>query len=282
MGYLHDILSADSNAEGGSVLKNWPPPQSPWMAHAMLELAQIEYPGLDPRPYLTQLNEISSHLGDRLRNFNDGREFVEKAAEYLFGELGFRGNETNFYDPDNSCLNQVLDRKVGIPITLSLVYVLVASRLKMPVYGVALPRRFVVRYDDGNYSTYIDPYGGGQRVSIGECLRMAGLETADLSIFIPATPKRILMRMLENLQGCYLRRNDFERAIQVLNWLLIGDPDQPQRYKLRGVIHLELHHWSAARRDLEQYLHLAPENSPDKPELREQLAEIHAQLGRIN
>ena len=264
------------------MLKNWPPPQSPWMAHAMLELAKIEHPGLDPQPYLTQLNEISSHLGDRLRNFNDGREFVEKAADYLFGELGFRGNENDFYDPNNSCLNQVLDRKVGIPITLSLVYVLVASRLKMPVYGIALPRRFVVRYDDGNYSTYIDPYGGGQRVSIGDCLRMAGLETADLSIFIPATPKRILMRMLENLQGCYLRRNDFERAIRVLDWLLIGDPVQAQRYKLRGVIHLELRHWSAARRDLEQYLQLTPEDSPDRPELRAQLAEIHAQLGRIN
>lgn len=282
MSYLHDILSADTGTEGGSVLKNWPPPQSPWMAHAMLELAKIEHPGLDPQPYLTQLNEISSHLGDRLRNFNDGREFVEKAADYLFGELGFRGNENDFYDPNNSCLNQVLDRKVGIPITLSLVYVLVASRLKMPVYGIALPRRFVVRYDDGNYSTYIDPYGGGQRVSIGDCLRMAGLETADLSIFIPATPKRILMRMLENLQGCYLRRNDFERAIRVLDWLLIGDPVQAQRYKLRGVIHLELRHWSAARRDLEQYLQLTPEDSPDRPELRAQLAEIHAQLGRIN
>lgn len=275
LGHLNDILTqtpdpaADAQESGR------------WLAHATLEIARIQYPELDPAPYLAELNTLASHLGDRLRNFNDGREFVEKAAEYLFDELGFAGNDGDFYDPRNSCLNQVLERRVGIPITLSLLYMEVARRLKMPVYGVALPRRFVVRYDDGNYSTYIDPYGGGNPITISDCWKMAGIEVGDLRLLAPADPKQILMRMLENLQGAYLRRNEFPQAIQVMDWLILGDPDEPQRYKLRGAIHLELGQLRMARRDLNAYLKRVP-TSKDNQAIRDQLAQIHQQLGQLN
>src|SRR3984893_18821485 len=83
---------------------------------AALELATIQFPDLDPEPYLLQLNDLASQLGDRLRNFNDGRDFVETAQRYLFGELGFHGNEDDFFDPRNSCLNQVIERRTGIAI----------------------------------------------------------------------------------------------------------------------------------------------------------------------
>ena len=88
-------------------------------------------------------------MGDRLRNFNDGRDFVETAQRFLFGELGFHGNEEDFFDPRNSCLNQVLERRVGIPITLSVMYMEIARRLAMPVFGISLPRHFVIQFDDG-------------------------------------------------------------------------------------------------------------------------------------
>src|SRR6202140_5403561 len=111
-----------------------------------VERARLQFPDLAPEPYLHQLNDLASQLGDRLRNFNDGRDFVETAQRYLFGELGFHGNEDDFFDPRNSCLDQVLERRVGIPITLSVMYMEVARRLAMPVFGISLPRHFVIQF----------------------------------------------------------------------------------------------------------------------------------------
>jgi len=112
------------------------------MDRAALDLASIHFPNLQPEPFLDQLNDLAASLGDRLRNFNDGRDFVEKASSYLFGELGFHGNETDFFDPLNSCLNQVLERRTGIPITLAVMYMEIARRLHMPVFGIGLPRHY--------------------------------------------------------------------------------------------------------------------------------------------
>ena len=128
------------------------------MDRAALDLASIHFPNLEPEPFLDRLNDLASSLGDRLRNFNDGRDFVEKASSYLFGELGFHGNETDFFDPLNSCLNQVLERRTGIPITLAVMYMEIARRLHMPVFGIGLPRHFVLEFNDGNFATYIDPF----------------------------------------------------------------------------------------------------------------------------
>ena len=152
---------------------------------AALDIASIHFPALEPQPFLDQLNDIASRLGDRLRNFNDGREFVEKAQQFLFGELGFHGNEEDFFDPLNSCLNQVLERRTGIPITLSVLYMEIARRLQMPVFGIGLPRHFVIQFDDGNYSTYIDPYGG-RLITPAECFRA---RRSQASRPVPAAPR---------------------------------------------------------------------------------------------
>ena len=184
--------------------------------HAALELAAIDTPGLEPEPWLDRLNELASQLGDRLRNFNDGRDFVETAQRYLFGELGFHGNEDDFFDPRNSCLDQVLERRVGIPITLSVMYMEIARRLAMPVFGISLPRHFVIQFDDGNYSTYIDPFNGGRPITAQECFALAGAKVADPALLRRASKKEIAIRMLQNLRGVYLRRNDWARAVDTL------------------------------------------------------------------
>jgi len=247
---------------------------------AALDLARIQVPGLDHQPVLEQINEMAANLGDRLRNFNDGRDFVEQAQAYLFGELGFHANQEHFFDPANSCLNLVLERRTGIPITLSLVYMEVARRLHMPVFGISLPNRFVVQFDDGRYAAYIDPFGGGRVVSAAECFRLAGAP-ADPALLSRATPKQILMRMLQNLHRAYLAARDYERAIQTLNFLLEGAPGIPLWYKLRGVLLLEMKHFSAARRDLERYLELQPE-APDQETIREQLRSLRQWSARNN
>ena len=249
--------------------------------YAALELATIDTPDLEPQPWLDRLNELASQLGDRLRNFNDGRDFVETAQRFLFGELGFHGNEEDFFDPRNSCLNQVLERRVGIPITLSIMYMEVARRLAMPVFGISLPRHFVIQFDDGNYSTYIDPYHGGRAISAQECFVLARAKVADPVLLRRASKKEIAIRMLQNLRGVYMRRRDWAKAVHTLDLLLIGAPELPGWYKQRGLLQLELKRFQAARRDLERYLTLEPQ-APDREEIRQQLQNIHTWLGKVN
>lgn len=259
----------------------------PRLDRAALELATIQFPDLQFEPCLDRLNEIASHLGDRLRNFNDGREFVEKAQRYLFEELGFRGNEENYFDPLNSCLNQVLERRTGIPVTLSVLYMEIARRLAMPVYGISMPRHFVIEFDDGNYSTYIDPYHGGRTITARECFMLAGVTAAGPSLLRRASPKQIVVRMLQNLQRIYLERSDWPRAVETLGLLMLASSTEPDpadmaaRYKLRGLLLLELKRHHAARADLETYLRLKPE-AADRPEILKQLETIHRWLARIN
>ena len=200
---------------------------------AVLEMATIQFPELAIQPSLDRLNEIAAGLGDRLRNFNDGREFVEKARAYLFEEMGFRGNEADFFDPLNSCLNQVLERRTGIPVSLSVLYMEVARRLAMPVFGIGLPRHFIIQFDDGNYAAYIDPYHGGHAVSHREILLLAGgadPESGVVPAMLPSmlrrvTKKEIVLRMLRNLQRDYISRRDWPRALETMNLLILGGND---------------------------------------------------------
>jgi regulator of sirC expression with transglutaminase-like and TPR domain len=247
---------------------------------AALDIACIQCPGTDPQPTLDQLNEIAARLGDRLRNFNDGREFVETAQSYLFEELGFRGNEENFSDPLNSCLDQVLQRRTGIPISLAVFYMEVARRLQMPVFGIGLPRHFVVQFDDGRFSTFIDPYGGKQ-LTPNECFQLAGARLADPSLLTRVTNKQIVIRMLNNLLISYAGSRDFPRAIQTLDLMLKGAPGQADWYRHRGMLLIEDQRYSDARRDLERYLALEP-LSEERDEVLRQMEKIQLKLARLN
>jgi regulator of sirC expression with transglutaminase-like and TPR domain len=248
---------------------------------AALDLARIQFPDLEHQPVLDQMNEIAANLGDRLRNFNDGRDFVEKAQSYLFGELGFRANETDFFDPRNSCLNQVLERRTGIPITLSLLYMEVARRLQMPVFGIGLPNRFIVQFDDGRFAAFIDPFGGGRQVSPSECFAMAGATVADPMLLARASKKQILMRMLQNLHRAYVQVHDYDRAILALNFLLDGAPGTAAWHKMRGALALELKRYASARADFETYLELQPQ-AQDRDTVLKQLQSIHRRVVRNN
>src|SRR5580658_646445 len=114
---------------------------------AALEIARIEYPDLNAGLCITQLDHYALAVADRARDLSDGRSFIEAANEYLFVEIGFRGNDEDYYNPENCCLNRVLETKRGIPITLSVIYMEIARRLSKPVSGVGLPGHFIVRYD---------------------------------------------------------------------------------------------------------------------------------------
>ncbi len=252
---------------------------------AALEIATIQFPDLEIEPSLAHLNELASQLGDRIRNFNDGRDFVEAAQRYLFNELGFHGNEDDYFDPLNSCLNQVLERRTGIPVTLSVMYMEIARRLAMPVFGIGLPRHFVIQFDDGNYATYIDPYHGGRTITPRECFMLAGAKVADPTLLRRVSKKDIIRRMIQNLQSGYLKRNDWPRAAKTLDLLVLAAPNASHEMaaalKLRGLLFVELKRFQDARRDFEKYLQIEPQ-AADRAEIEKQILAIHRWLGRVN
>jgi regulator of sirC expression with transglutaminase-like and TPR domain len=262
-----------------------PEEQAVRLDRAALELASIQFPDLEIDPTLDRLNELASHLGDRLRNFNDGRDFVETAQRYLFQELGFHGNEEDYFDPLNSCLNQVLERRTGIPVTLSVMYMEIARRLAMPVFGIGLPRHFVIQYDDGNYAAYIDPFHGGRTITPRECFMLAGARVADPLLLRRVSNRDIVRRMLQNLHSGYLKRNDWTRAVQTLDLLVLAAPEASHELaaalKLRGLLLVELKRFQDARSDFEKYLTLEP-NAADRAEVEKQILAIHRWLGRVN
>lgn len=252
---------------------------------AALEMAALVRPGLEPAPYLQALDRIASELDTRAGS-TAGPGFVRIANQYLFQELGFRGNQAAYYDPANSCLDVVLDRRIGIPISLSVVYIEVARRLAKPVWGIGLPGHFVVQYSDLGYSTYIDPFHGGKLLTQDDCAKLArettGVDLAgEPSALAPVGTRYILVRMLNNLRSAYFRVKEYRKAAAVMDLLVDEFPDNADYAKARGVARLHLREFVAAKRDLEQYLKLSP-NAEDKAEITRQLEAIHRWLGRLN
>lgn len=131
---------------------------------AALTLATIEFPCLEMENCLSTLDAFAREIGARAKD-GHGRHYVDAVNHFLFQELGIRGNEDDYYDPHNSCLNEVISRRVGIPITLSVLYMEISRRLARPVFGIGLPGHFIVQYNDGQYSTFIDPFNGGELLS---------------------------------------------------------------------------------------------------------------------
>lgn len=251
---------------------------------ASLEIASLEMPQLDPEPFLAILDRIASELAARLSGSIDGRDFIRVANDYLFRELGFRGNEIDYNDPRNSCLNFVLDRRVGIPITLSVVYMEVARRLQRPVTGIGLPGHFIIQYNDGAFATYIDPFHAGKLLSTEECLQLARDHTGvepDATVLAPVGTRYILVRILNNLRAAYFRSRQFEKLIAIADLLLEAFPRNPEYYKARGFANLKLRQFRSAQRDLELYLTYAVD-AQDRTEIAEQLSAIHRWLGRLN
>src|SRR5579885_834647 len=177
---------------------------------AALELARVEFPQLDPKASLIRLDNLAAEIQSKLTTNASGLDFIRATNQLLFEILDFRGDEQNYYDPRNSCLNSVLTRRLGIPITLSVLYIEIARRLSRPVYGVGLPGHFIVAYEDRNSRYWIDPFHGGRILSFADCCALAK-ETAGVNlqtnpaVLAPVNKRQILVRMLSNLKAIYLR-----------------------------------------------------------------------------
>ena len=248
------------------------------LAQTALVIARIEYPRLDPNPYLTRLDRMGDAarraIEHHIATTGDTSTLgcVNGLNAYLFGEQGFVGNEEKFEDPRNSCLNEVIERRTGIPITLSLVYMEVAQRAGLHVDGVNFPGHFLVRCPqtgrESGVGLIIDPFNGGALLSEQDCRvllqRHVGSEVPfDKALLMPATRTQILLRMLLNLKRIYVHMRSFPQARVVTELLLALSPSALSELRDRGLLAYHLNDLTGALRDLQAYLKLSSMSEMD-------------------
>jgi regulator of sirC expression with transglutaminase-like and TPR domain len=245
------------------------------LAEASLLIACEEYPELDVPGYLAQLDVMAAALRPRVDPSEAPEAAVRALNQYLFEEQGFRGNVEEYYDPRNSYLNQVLDRRCGIPITLSTVYMEVARRAGIAIDGVGLPGHFIVRVARSGPPMLVDPFHGGALLSEEDCQRRldriyGGRVKMEARMLAACSRKEILRRMLRNLKAIYLKEHDFTKALGIVELLLRVPPASAEDLRDRGIVHAGLDCYGLAVEDFEAYM----ARSPEAPEAAEILAKI--------
>ena len=237
----------------------------PDLGRATLLVARLEYPHLDPAPYLKRLDrmghEVRRRLAERPGTLSD--QFATLST-YLYEDQGFRGTRVHYEDPRNSCLNQVLDRRCGIPVTLAIVFLEVAKRAGVPAAGVGFPGHFLVRgrpepTAPARLPLVIDPFDRGRPLSESDCrelLRRSSTDEAefDLGLLAPSNPRQILLRVLGNLKRMYVQLRSFPQARNVTELLLALNPSGVSDLRDRGLLAYHMQDFSGALRDLEAYL----------------------------
>jgi regulator of sirC expression with transglutaminase-like and TPR domain len=255
------------------------------LAHASLLIAKEEYPELDVVGYLARLDALAATLRARLEDLR-AAALVSALNHLLFVEHTFRGNSDDYYDPRNSYLNEVLDRRVGIPITLSALYMEVGRRAGLDVQGVGLPGHFIVRVSDGSGALLVDPFHQGRVLTESDCQKRldriyAGKVTLEPDLLASCTHKAILARTLRNLKTIYVKAEDYPRALKIVELLQLLCPELPEEIRDRGLIHAALDCYALAAQDLEAYVARVPE-SPETLALRQKIEEMRRQAARLN
>jgi len=255
------------------------------LAEAALLIAQEEQPELDVATYLQRLDALATKVRARLPEPQTPTAILTQLNELLFQEERLSGNATDYYDPRNSFLNEVLDRKIGIPITLSVIYMEVGRRLGMNIVGVGFPGHFLVKYAGPDGEVILDPFQGGATLTqeqLAQKLRdMYGEGNPFLGqlaqLLTPASKREILVRMLRNLKGVYLQQNDFSRALNAIERIVLVDPTLATEFRDRGAVHQRLGQLQAATQDFRRYLQMEP-RAQDAEAIRNMLVRMTAQL----
>jgi len=256
------------------------------LSRAALLIARMEYPDLEVDAYLRQLDAMVDAARIRLAGAQDLRERLDALNDYLFVREGFRGNLADYCDPRNSFLNEVLDRRTGIPITLSLVYLEVGRRLGLSLSGAGMPGHFLVTCGGADAEIVLDPFGGGAILSPADCQRIldglyGGRVAFEPRMLAPMGPRKILARILNNLKSIYIKQDQYRQAIAVVERLLVLHPDLPGELRDRGLLACQLKRYPAASADLDRYLRLSPE-AEDRDVILEHLRSIRERVAALN
>ena len=259
------------------------------LAEGALLIAAEEYTDLDVERYLACIDEMGATLRRRLRSDISTRDALIALNHYVFEELGFRGNTDDYYDPRNSFLNEVIDRKLGIPITLSVIYIEIGRRIGLPLHGVSFPAHFLVKCVLRDGAIILDPYAGG--VSLGVEDLQERLKTIVADVELPSEllatmltesgPRDVFVRILRNLRAIYMTKSDRLKALSTCDRILALKPDEPDEYRDRGELYLELECVRAALADFKSYLRLNP-TADDRATVKLRIAELEAAAARLN
>jgi regulator of sirC expression with transglutaminase-like and TPR domain len=264
------------------------------LAQTCLMIAQDAYPGLDVGRYLGEIERMALRLRARMPQSSAPEDRIVALNQFLFEDLGYWGNTDDYYDPRNSYLNEVIDRKTGIPITLSILYMEVGRRVGLPLEGVSFPGHFLVSVRVRGGVLVLDPFAGGVPQSEDELRQRlkrvipedaaADVPVAELPLdqFLePASKRQILARVLRNLKGIYRETDKPERLLEVLNRMLVLMPQAHGELRDRGYVYQRLECWRPALKDLTDYLQLEPD-APDLDDVRVRMMELTALCARLN
>lgn len=244
---------------------------------AALLVASEEYPALDAAREKRRLESIGLEAARRTERIQNPFARLDALRGYLFDELGFRGNVEQYDDPRNSFLNDVLARRTGVPLSLSIIFVEAARHAGFEASGIALPGHFVVRVAFDGRRILVDPFHGGGVITEDDCRQLVARSTGKATLFrsdllsFPASPRSMLSRMLVNLKRIFLNGEDYARALATVERLLMVAPEDPREIRDRGFLLAHLGRPGAAVADLENYLAVAP-GAPDADAVRGRLA----------
>lgn len=280
---MANFLPLDAALEGFAREVNRPDAEIN-LARAALVMGQFEYPDLDVSAYLDRLDRLAESAGRAIRSAELPALML---AQFLFDTLGFTGNARNYTDPRNSFLNEVLERRLGIPISLSVLFLEVAQRTGVRADGVGLPGHFIVRVVlDTSQVIYLDPFHGGAVLSEEDCReRVRAITDGKLpfnaAFLNPVGARYILMRMLNNLKNFYAAANDFYRAAKVVERLLVLNPDDVSEARNLGLLYGALGRRQQAIALLEAYLQDRPD-AQDAEAVRRYVNTLSAEASRWN
>lgn len=257
------------------------------LLRAALTVARTEYPALDLESYVARVDALAEQVGRHVRDVGDTAQTIYALNRVLFHEEGLRGNREDYYDPRNSFVNDVLDRRLGIPISLALVYMEVARRVGFPLFGVGMPGHFLLKhYDIEGRQVLIDAFNGGNILSMKDCQRRlneiyAGQVPFQPEFLMSVSRRQMLTRILNNLKTGYLTSRNFRKALPIVDLVLVIYPRSPEDVKQRALLRYSLGQMRGAAEDLEVYLKMSPDAS-DADEIRQTALSIRRTLATMN
>jgi regulator of sirC expression with transglutaminase-like and TPR domain len=259
------------------------------LAEAALLMVADDYPGMDVGRYLRHIDRLADELRDRLPATATFEDTVVALNDFLFDEQGFSGNTDDYYDPRNSCLNEVLDRKLGIPITLSILYIEIGRRIGLILQGISFPGHFLVKTETDEGDIVLDPFLGGAVLSEEDLVQRLrdrfGEENAPSAPLAPllqtAGKKEILLRVLRNLKAIYINNQNYQKALTTLDRILLIAPDRAEEVRERGQLYERLECFRPALTDFRRYMSLNPAD-PEAGDLHRRIVELERMVSRLN